>query len=54
MKTTIQVSDELRQKLKLLAVCKNKNYENLLEELIAKELTKVNLNGVINKRVKKK
>jgi len=34
MKTTIQISKELQQKLKLLAVCKSANYENMLEELV--------------------
>ena len=54
-KTTIQISMKLRQKIKLLAVSKNTNYENLLEELVVKELSKTDLNGFAKKsRVKKK
>ncbi len=54
-KTTIQISTELRQKLKLLAVSKNSNYENLLDELVVKELSKMNLDGFAKKsKVKKK
>ncbi len=34
MKTTIQLSDDLRQRLKLLAVQRNANYESLIEELM--------------------
>jgi len=52
-KTTIQISDDLRQKLKILAVCKNINYEKLLEELVSKELSKTKIDDMISK-VKKK
>jgi len=34
MRTTIQLSDDLRQRLKLLTVQRNTNYENLIEELM--------------------
>jgi hypothetical protein len=34
MRTTIQLSDDLRQRLKLLAAHRNTNYENLINELI--------------------
>lgn len=34
MKTTIQISENLRQRLKLLAAYRNVSYEELLEELV--------------------
>jgi predicted transcriptional regulator len=55
MKTTIQISDELRQRLKLLAAYKNTNYEILLTELVSKELEKNKLDSVIkNSKVRRK
>jgi predicted DNA-binding protein len=56
MKTTIQISDELRQKLKLLAVYKNTTYENLLDELTEKELCELKLDSIVksNKILRKK
>jgi len=47
MKTTIQISDELRQRLKLLAVYKNTTYENLLVEMTEKELCALKLDGAV-------
>jgi|GEM_PF-2919469 len=57
MKTTIQVSDEVRQKLKLLAAYKNTTYEDLLHELTEKEFCELKMDGVVknlknNKRSK--
>lgn len=46
MKTTIQVSDKLRMRIKLLALCKNSTYEAVLEEIIEKELSKMKMNNV--------
>ncbi len=55
MKTTIQVPDSIRAKLKLLTICKNKNYANVLEEIINKELAGYDLNGMFkDHKVKKK
>ena len=59
MKTTIQISDQLRQKLKLLAVYKNTTYEIVLNEMTEKELCKLKLDSVVknvkdNKREKNK
>lgn len=46
MKTTIQVSDKLRDKMRLLAALKRTTYEELLMDWIEKELGKLDLNGV--------
>jgi predicted transcriptional regulator len=43
MKTTIQVSDKLRMRIKLLALCKRTTYESVLEEVIEKELSKMRM-----------
>ena len=32
MRTTIQISEKVRKKLRLLAACKDTNYEKLLDE----------------------
>lgn len=58
MKAGIEISDELRQKLKLLATYKNTTYETILHELTEKELCKLKLDGALkynkNKRNKKR
>jgi hypothetical protein len=43
MKTTIQISDELRLRIKLLAMCKNTTYESALKEIVEDELSRMNV-----------
>ena len=45
MKTTIQVSNKLRMRIKLLALCKMTTYESVLEEIVEKELSKMRMDG---------
>jgi len=47
MKTTIQISENLRQRLKLLAAYRNVNYEKLIEEIVSyyENAIKKNLDG---------
>lgn len=52
MKTTIQISDELRQKLKLLAAYENTTYENLLQEFTEKRMSELKLDGFIKNNKK--
>lgn len=49
MRTTIQVSDEVRQKLKVLATFKKTTYDKLLEEFANGEISKLNFNGIVSK-----
>lgn len=43
MKTTIQVSEKLRDRLKLIALCKKITYEELLNDFTEKEIKKLNI-----------
>jgi len=47
-KTTIQISQDLKQKLKLLATVGSTTYNGVIEELIEQELKKRKLDAVIN------
>jgi len=49
-KTTIQISDSLRQKLKVLAAFKDMSYEDLLEEFVEAELKEIVKRNVVNKK----
>lgn len=52
MKTTIQISDEIRKRLKILAAHKSTTYDNLLDELTAKELLEMKLDGIVKNKKK--
>lgn len=52
-KTTIQISDELRLKLKLLATCEKTTYEDIINNAIEKKLSDTKINLVVNNMRKK-
>lgn len=55
MKTGVPVSEEVRQRLRLLALYKDTSYQNVLEELTEKELCELKLDVVIkNNKINKK
>ncbi len=54
MKTTIQVSDEIRDKMRLVAALKRSTYEEILMEWLEEELANFELSGVFTESSKKK
>ncbi len=52
-KTTVQISNDLRKKIKLLALCDDTTYESVLDKLVEKEISKRKLNTVVNGNILK-